>query len=141
MTQEIALGVPITQAMDSMSERINSMDLSLMVTAVLIQREVGGSLAEILETIAAVSASACASREKFAPDDPGPYDRNVAGGAADFLRHDFALRDEDDGARSGIVCDAAHQHPDGTDYADDRYRDANYRLHRDNENCFYQSLK
>jgi tight adherence protein B len=54
MTQEIALGVPITQAMDGMSERINSMDLSLMVTAVLIQREVGGSLAEILETIAAV---------------------------------------------------------------------------------------
>jgi tight adherence protein B len=54
MTQEIALGVPITQAMDSMAERINSMDLSLMVTAVLIQREVGGSLAEILETIAAV---------------------------------------------------------------------------------------
>jgi tight adherence protein B len=30
------------------------MDLNLMITAVMIQREVGGSLAEILETIAAV---------------------------------------------------------------------------------------
>jgi tight adherence protein B len=30
------------------------MDLNLMITAVLIQREIGGSLAEILETIAAV---------------------------------------------------------------------------------------
>jgi tight adherence protein B len=54
LTQEIALGVPISQAMESLSDRINSMDLSLMVTAVLIQREVGGSLAEILETIASV---------------------------------------------------------------------------------------
>jgi tight adherence protein B len=54
LTQEIALGVSISQSMESLSERIRSMDLSLMVTAVLIQREVGGSLAEILETIASV---------------------------------------------------------------------------------------
>jgi tight adherence protein B len=54
VTQEIAVGVNITDAMDNLGNRINSMDLNLMITAVLIQREIGGSLAEILETIAAV---------------------------------------------------------------------------------------
>lgn len=54
VTQEIALGVPIADSLESMGRRINSMDLNLVITAVLIQREIGGSLAEILETIAAV---------------------------------------------------------------------------------------
>lgn len=54
VTQEIAVGVNITDALDNLGHRINSMDLNLMITAVLIQREIGGSLAEILETIAAV---------------------------------------------------------------------------------------
>lgn len=54
VTQEIALGVPIADSLENMGHRINSMDLNLVVTAVLIQREIGGSLAEILETIAAV---------------------------------------------------------------------------------------
>jgi tight adherence protein B len=54
VTQEIAVGLSIPQALTNLSERIKSTDLDLMVTAVLIQREVGGGLAEILEIISAV---------------------------------------------------------------------------------------
>ena len=54
VTQEIAVGLSIPQALTNLSERIRSTDLDLMVTAVLIQREVGGGLAEILEIISAV---------------------------------------------------------------------------------------
>ena len=54
VVQEISLGVPVAQALHNLTERIRSMDLNLMVTAVIIQREVGGGLAEILETIAEV---------------------------------------------------------------------------------------
>ena len=54
VTQEISVGVPIGEALNSMSARIKSMDLALVVTAVVIQREVGGALAQLLELIAAV---------------------------------------------------------------------------------------
>jgi tight adherence protein B len=56
INQEITIGVPVDQALDNLTQRIKSVDVNLMVTAVVIQREVGGSLAEILETIAAVIA-------------------------------------------------------------------------------------
>lgn len=54
MTQEIAVGVPVNQALENMAARVKSSDLDLVVTAVLIQREVGSSLAEVLEIIAGV---------------------------------------------------------------------------------------
>lgn len=54
VTQEIALGIPIIEALNNMTTRVKSMDLQLLVTAVGIQYEVGGTLADILETIANV---------------------------------------------------------------------------------------
>lgn len=54
LTQEISVGVPTNQALENLRMRIQSMDVNLMVTAVLIQREVGGGLAEILEIISEV---------------------------------------------------------------------------------------
>lgn len=54
ISQEISIGVPVEDAMEAFGKRINSMDVDLLVTAVLIQREVGGALAEILDTIAEV---------------------------------------------------------------------------------------
>jgi len=54
VTREIALGVAISQALDNIAARIKSSDLDLMVTAVNIQRETGGALAEILDIIAGV---------------------------------------------------------------------------------------
>ncbi|MEX2144300.1 MAG: type II secretion system F family protein [Anaerolineales bacterium] len=51
VVQEMQLGVPMEGALDNMERRIASDDLDLVVTAVNIQREVGGNLAEILDTI------------------------------------------------------------------------------------------
>lgn len=52
VVREIALGVGPQDALRHMVRRIASDDLDLMVTAVLVQFEVGGNLAQILDTIA-----------------------------------------------------------------------------------------
>jgi tight adherence protein B len=51
VVQEIGLGLSSEQAMNNMLRRIQSDDLDLMITAVNVQHEVGGNLAEILEVI------------------------------------------------------------------------------------------
>lgn len=51
VVQEMQLGVPMQQSLDNLLRRIPSEDLDLVVTAVNVQREVGGNLAEILDTI------------------------------------------------------------------------------------------
>ncbi len=51
-TREIALGINVDEALNHMVDRNRSEDFDLMVTAVQIQRVVGGNLAEILDTIA-----------------------------------------------------------------------------------------
>jgi len=51
VVQEMQLGVSMEGALDNLLRRIPSEDLDLMVTAVNIQREVGGNLADVLETI------------------------------------------------------------------------------------------
>ena len=48
---DIAMGVTLENALDQMNNRVGSPDFDLVVTAVLIQREVGGNLAQILDTI------------------------------------------------------------------------------------------
>ena len=50
--REINLGITTDDAMNNMAKRMNSADLDLVVTAVLIQRQVGGNLTEILDNIA-----------------------------------------------------------------------------------------
>jgi tight adherence protein B len=45
------LGIPMERALDNLINRIPSEDLDLVVTAVNVQREVGGNLAEVLDTI------------------------------------------------------------------------------------------
>ncbi len=50
--QEISLGNTVEKALLNIVERVGSEDMDLVVTAVIIQREIGGSLAEILENIA-----------------------------------------------------------------------------------------
>jgi tight adherence protein B len=51
LVQETQLGIPMEKALDNMLRRIPSDDLDLCVTAINVQREVGGNLAEILDTI------------------------------------------------------------------------------------------
>ena len=49
--QEMQLGIPMYTALDNLLRRIPSDDLDLVITAMNVQREVGGNLAEILDTI------------------------------------------------------------------------------------------
>jgi len=51
LLQEMRLGVNTEQALIHFNQRADSKDLDLIVTAMLIQRQVGGNLAEILDTI------------------------------------------------------------------------------------------
>jgi len=51
VVQEVQLGIDVEDALGHLLSRVESDDLDLVVTAVNIQREVGGNLAEILETI------------------------------------------------------------------------------------------
>jgi tight adherence protein B len=51
VVQENQLGISLEQALANMLRRINSDDLDLVVTAINVQREVGGNLAEILDVI------------------------------------------------------------------------------------------
>jgi tight adherence protein B len=57
---EINLGISVNRALENLNRRVKSTDLSFFVTAVTIQRESGGNLAEILTTIAMLI------RERFA---------------------------------------------------------------------------
>lgn len=50
--QEMNWGTHTEEALSNMAARVNSEDLELVVTAVLIQRQVGGNLAEVLDNIA-----------------------------------------------------------------------------------------
>ena len=50
--REVNLGLPFEQALQNMVRRVKSDDLDLMVTAISIQYQVGGNLAEILDSIA-----------------------------------------------------------------------------------------
>ncbi len=51
MSTDVAMGVTLEDAMEQMNKRVGSADFDLVVTAVLIQREIGGNLAQILDTI------------------------------------------------------------------------------------------
>ena len=51
VSTDIAMGVTLETALEQMNNRVGSPDFDLVVTAVLIQREIGGNLAQILDTI------------------------------------------------------------------------------------------
>jgi tight adherence protein B len=52
LRQEIAVGLSIETAFRGLDQRLQSKDVHIVVTAILIQREVGGNLAEIMENVA-----------------------------------------------------------------------------------------
>jgi tight adherence protein B len=51
VVREVQLGLTLEQGLDNMLRRITSDDLDMMVTAIKVQREVGGNLAEVLDSI------------------------------------------------------------------------------------------
>jgi len=48
---EMSVGSNADEALNNLSERVGNYDLDLVVTAILVQRSVGGSLAEILDNV------------------------------------------------------------------------------------------
>lgn len=52
--EEQNLGIPLRQALVSMIDRVDLLDVKFFVTAILIQRETGGNLAEIIDKISYV---------------------------------------------------------------------------------------
>jgi len=46
-----SLGKPLDEALENLSKRTDDEDLDMFITALLIQRQVGGNLAEVLDTI------------------------------------------------------------------------------------------
>ena len=50
--REVNLGASTDRALQNLAKRVNSDDLDLLITAVLIQRQIGGNLAEVLDKIA-----------------------------------------------------------------------------------------
>lgn len=51
VVREVQLGLNLEQALNNMLRRITSDDLDMMITAINVQREVGGNLAEVLDVI------------------------------------------------------------------------------------------
>jgi tight adherence protein B len=51
VVQEIQLGISMDEALNHLVRRINSDDLDMVITAIDVQREVGGNLAEVLDNI------------------------------------------------------------------------------------------
>ena len=51
VTADISMGINLEDALEQMARRVDSSDFDLVVTAVLIQREVGGNLAQVLDSI------------------------------------------------------------------------------------------
>lgn len=49
---EISMGVALPQALKNMTDRLDCLDLRFFVTSVLVQRETGGNLAEIIDSLA-----------------------------------------------------------------------------------------
>ncbi|MCL4517341.1 MAG: type II secretion system F family protein [Firmicutes bacterium] len=52
VAREINLGVSVEEALNSLTRRMPAEDLELAVAAILIQRQMGGNLSELLEVIA-----------------------------------------------------------------------------------------
>ncbi len=51
LVREVQLGIPMSQALDNLLRRVPSDDLDMTITAIKVQQEVGGNLAEVLDNI------------------------------------------------------------------------------------------
>lgn len=51
VVQEVQFGITLEQALSHMLRRVTSEDLDMLITAINVQREVGGNLAEVLDSI------------------------------------------------------------------------------------------
>lgn len=54
VSQEITVGMPVEEALQNLTERVPTMDVKILVTALLVQRQIGGGLSEILDNLAGI---------------------------------------------------------------------------------------
>jgi tight adherence protein B len=54
VSDEVSMGVALPQALQNMTDRLDCVDLRFFVTAVLVQRETGGNLADIIDSLASL---------------------------------------------------------------------------------------
>jgi tight adherence protein B len=54
VSDEVSMGVALPRALQNMTDRLDCVDLRFFVTAVLVQRETGGNLAEIIDSLASL---------------------------------------------------------------------------------------
>ncbi|MCS6862468.1 MAG: type II secretion system F family protein [Abditibacteriales bacterium] len=54
VSQEIAVGISVEEALHNLTERVPTMDVKILVTALLVQRQIGGALAEVLDNLASI---------------------------------------------------------------------------------------
>ncbi len=52
--EEQRFGIPFDDAVVALADRVNLVDVRILVTAILVQREIGGNLAELLDNLATV---------------------------------------------------------------------------------------
>jgi tight adherence protein B len=52
MLREVNLGATVEQALTNLGKRVNSPDLDIVISAYLVQKDVGGNLTEIMEKVA-----------------------------------------------------------------------------------------
>lgn len=63
--EETNLGIKTEEAFNNLAKRVNTDDVDLTVTAFLIQRQVGGNLAELLDNISATIRARVVMKEKI----------------------------------------------------------------------------
>ena len=51
LIKELSLGIPMEDGLNNLIDRVPSEDLTLIINAILIQKDVGGNLSEVLENI------------------------------------------------------------------------------------------
>ncbi len=95
-------GMPLAEAMTSFAERMSILDARFFVTAVLTQRESGGNLSEVLDSLAAIIRDRFRLRRQvralsahgritglvlfcLAPDAGGPADADCTGPHVDSV--------------------------------------------------------
>jgi tight adherence protein B len=92
MRQEIAAGVGVEDALLELDRRMRSSDLHIVITAFLVQREVGGNLAEILGNVAATMRERASLRQELeAQTSQQRFATWVISGAPPFILIALAL--------------------------------------------------
>jgi tight adherence protein B len=51
ITEEVRLGLPLRDALDNLSRRVDAPDISLLAIGILVTQDIGGNLAEVLDNI------------------------------------------------------------------------------------------